>query len=342
MSLLKRSLSLLTDRIRNMPVLVLMPHSRCNCRCLMCDIWQGNETLQELALEQIEQQMTDIKHLGVRWVVLSGGEALMHRNIFALCRLFRREDMKVTLLSTGLLLEKWATDIVAHSTEVIVSLDGSPDVHDRIRNIPRAFERLAEGVSAIKSIQPDFRVTARCVLQKNNFRDLPGIIKTAHDIGLDQISFLSADVSSDAFNRAVPWAEERVGDVALNAEETEAFHGILEEVLKTFRTDFESGFIAESPDKLRRLAGYYDALLGRTTFPAVACNAPWVSAVVEADGSVRPCFFHPAMGNINKKPLASILNSDEAIRFRKQLDVSTDPICRRCVCSLNLSPTAKI
>jgi radical SAM protein with 4Fe4S-binding SPASM domain len=67
-----------------------------------------------------------------------------------------------------------------------------------------------------------------------------------------------------------------------------------------------------------------------------------VSTVVEADGTVRPCFFHPPLGNINEKPLEAILNSNEAIQFRKQLDVSSDPICQRCVCSLNMSPTAKV
>ena len=342
MTLLQRTLSLITDRIRTMPVLVLFPHSRCNCRCVMCDIWQGNGTLHELSIEKIERHMDDIRRLGVRWVVLSGGEALMHSEIFALCRAFRREDIKVTILSTGLLLKKWASEIVETCSEVIVSLDGSPVVHDRIRHIPRAFDRLAEGVSAVKALRPSFRIAARCVLQKLNFRDLPNIITTAHKLGLDQVSFLSADVSSNAFNRAIPWDDERVNTVALDAKEAEVFRETVDEVINDFETDFETGFIAESPDKLRRLVTYYDALLGRKTFPPVTCNAPWVSTVVEADGTVRPCFFHPPLGNIYEKPLEAILNSNEAIQFRKQLDVSSDPICQRCVCSLNMSPTAKV
>ena len=43
---------------------------------------------------------------------------------------------------------------------------------------------------------------------------------------------------------------------------------------------------------LRRLPRYYAALRGDEPFPHVSCNAPWVSVVVEANGSVRPCFFH--------------------------------------------------
>jgi MoaA/NifB/PqqE/SkfB family radical SAM enzyme len=109
-------------------------------------------------------------------------------------------------------------------------------------------------------------------------------------------------------------------------------------VIARFNADFQSGFIAESPAKLRRLPAYFAALLGQGDFPQVACTAPWVSAVIETDGTVRPCFFHRGFGNAFEQPLDAILNSDEAIAFRRGLDVRTDPTCRKCVCSLNLRP----
>jgi radical SAM protein with 4Fe4S-binding SPASM domain len=71
-------------------------------------------------------------------------------------------------------------------------------------------------------------------------------------------------------------------------------------------------------------------------FSAPRCNAPWVSAVVEADGTVRPCFFHAALGNIHERAFGAILNAPESIAFRQELDVTTNPICRKCVCTLNL------
>jgi radical SAM protein with 4Fe4S-binding SPASM domain len=68
---------------------------------------------------------------------------------------------------------------------------------------------------------------------------------------------------------------------------------------------------------------------------APTCNAPWVSAVIEMDGAVRPCFFHPAIGNQRDATLESVLNSAQARNFRENLVIQEDPICRRCVCSLN-------
>ena len=90
----------------------------------------------------------------MEWVVLSGGEALMHSNLWALCEQLKELRVKITLLSTGLLLKRNAENVVKWCDEVVVSLDGSTEVHDAIRNVPRAFERLAEGVASIKALDP--------------------------------------------------------------------------------------------------------------------------------------------------------------------------------------------
>jgi Fe-coproporphyrin III synthase len=338
----KRQLARMTHRIYTLPVMVLMPHSRCNCRCVMCDIWQANQKKEELTRADLAHHLDALRALNVRWVALSGGEALMHSNLWTLCELLAELDIKISLLSTGLLLKQHAPEIVRWCHEVIVSLDGSREVHDAIRNVPRAYDRLAEGVAALRSRDETIRITARCVLQRHNFRDLANIIVAAHKLDLDQISFLAADVSSTAFNRPQPWDGERIADVALDAHEVIEFRRILEEVFVRCAEDFATAFVAESPEKLRRLVGYYAAINGNGDFPEVICNAPWVSAVVEADGSVRPCFFHAALGNIHEQPLDEILNLPHSIAFRRNLDVRSNPVCRKCVCTLYLGPRADL
>jgi Fe-coproporphyrin III synthase len=149
-------------------------------------------------------------------------------------------------------------------------------------------------------------------------------------------------VSSTAFNRPEPWETERNGEIALNPAEVAAFGGIVEEVIASRREAFARGFIAESPEKLRRLPDYFAALNSDGPFPAVRCNAPWVSAVVEADGTVRPCFFHPPLGNLHTQPLVDIVNGEQAIAFRRQLDVASNQVCRRCVCILYLGRRAAV
>ena len=332
----RRQLSLRTHRLHALPVVVLMPHSRCNCRCVMCDIWKGNRERRELGRDDLAPHLESFRRLRVRWVVLSGGEALMHSNLWTLCEMFAELDIKISLLSTGLLLRRHAPEVTRRCDEVIVSLDGSREVHDAIRRVPRAYEQLADGVGALRETEARFRVTGRCVVQRENYRDLPDIVDAAREIGLDRISFLAADVSSEAFNRPGGWDDERAGEVALGRDQARELERIIEDLIVERAEDFRSGFIGESPDKLRALARYFRAHHGDGELPRTVCNAPWVSAVIEADGAVRPCFFHPAYGNLHEQPLADVLDAPGSVAFRRRLDVTSDPICRRCVCTLHL------
>ena len=45
---------------------------------------------------------------------------------------------------------------------------------------------------------------------------------------------------------------------------------------------------------------------------------------------MRPCFFHPAVGNIRRQAFTDITNGPEALRFRSGLDVASNAICQRC------------
>jgi MoaA/NifB/PqqE/SkfB family radical SAM enzyme len=338
--MLKRLLTLYSHKIYNLPIIVMMPHSRCNCRCVMCDIWKANSEKRELSHEDLAKHLPQFKKLGVKEIVFSGGEALMHSNLWSLCEMLRGEGIRLSLLSTGLLLEHHAKNIIENFKEVIISLDGSEEVHDRIRKIPSGFNKITAGVTALKKINSKFRITARCVIQRYNFFDFENTITAAKQLGLDQISFLAADVSTNAFNRTEPWTAERINGIALSGEEAEQFEKIIERTFLSMHSHFESSFVAESPDKIRRIAQYYRAVNGIVEFPKPVCNAPWVSAVIESDGSVMPCFFHKPYGNIFSENFTDIVNSAQAIAFRKNLNVQEDPICKKCVCSLKLPVSA--
>jgi MoaA/NifB/PqqE/SkfB family radical SAM enzyme len=250
-----------------------------------------------------------------------------------LCAVLRQRGIRITILSTGLLLERHAPAIVASVDDVIVSLDGPWETHNLIRRVHGAFESLAAGVKAIRTLRPDFPVAARCTLQRANHAQLRATVVAAHELGLDGISFLAADLSSTAFNRPEPWTDRRQSSVGLAAEDLP----VLESEIESLVLEGECGsFVAESPEKLWKIARHFRAHLGLAEPIAPLCNAPWTSVVVEADGTVRPCFFHRPIGKVDAViSLAEVLNGAEAVRFRSNLDVASDPICRRCVCSLN-------
>jgi MoaA/NifB/PqqE/SkfB family radical SAM enzyme len=230
-------------------------------------------------------------------------------------------------------LVEWVDDI-------IVSIDGDEALHDSIRNVPGAFNKICEGVHYIKSIEADYKITARTVIHKLNYQFWDLIVDSAKQIGVDQISFLPADVSSHAFNREVLWNNERQNEILIPKEGLPQLQDMINYLVENRKSAFANHFIAESPQKIQKIYDYYAALHGLNPFPFKKCNAPWVSTVIEANGTVRPCFFHHALGNIHENNLENILNSEKAIHFRKSLDISANSICAKCVCHLNLPATA--
>ena len=338
----KRYRTLKTHQISALPIVILMPHSACNCRCVMCDIWKDNKNLKQLTEQDISGLLTSLKQFGTKQVVMSGGEALLNQNFFIFCEILKNAGIKVSLLTTGLTLKHHAEQLVKWVNDIIVSLDGDQQLHDAIRNIPGAFHKVKDGVQYIQSLNPKYRITARTVIHRLNFWNWAEIIQAAKQMDLDQISFLPADVSSHAFNRQMAWEQPKQNEILLSKNELPELKSMIEKIIDRFGKDFESGFMAESPQKLMDIYHYYAAFYGLNPFPYKKCNAPWVSTVIEADGSVRPCFFHDTIGNIRDSSLTDILNSDEAVNFRKALNMSTNNTCVKCVCSLNLSPLAKL
>lgn len=325
---------LLPGAISLLPILLLHVHEHCNCKCMMCDIWQKTDG-RELDLADFERHRESLHKLGVREVVLTGGEALLHRSFERLCSFLHECGVRVTLLTTGLLLSKRAAAVAAGVDEVIVSIDGPELVHNKIRRVKGAWQLIGRGIEEVRRVKASMPFAGRSTVQKANHNLLRATVAGAKTLTLDSISFLAADLTSQAFNRDLVWPILRQNEIALTRDEVGALDNEVESLLRENAGDFESKYIVESPAKMRRIVRRFQEHLGELAPVAPHCNAPWVSAVIEVDGTVRPCFFHDKIGNLNGSTLEEVVNSDTARSFRASLDVDSNAICRKCVCSLN-------
>ena len=326
--------SSLPTRLTTLPILILNAHSRCNCRCVMCDIWKRDSN-DQMRAQDLERHRASLQNLGVRQVVLTGGEPLLHNDLSALCNFFRDRQIHLTLLTTGLLLHKRAEEVAALFDDIIVSLDGPPEIHDAIRRVSGAYNLIHRGIGAVRHYHPSMPITCRTTVQKANHRHLRQTVDAARALGLDSISFLAADLTSPAFNRPLIWPGEKQGQIGLNIEQAKALEEEIEQLILQYEASINHKYIVEPAAKLRKIARRFREHLGQLTPQAPTCNAPWVSAVIEVDGSVRPCFFHRTIGNITSSTLEEVINGEAAQAFRQSLDIETDATCRRCVCSLN-------
>jgi Fe-coproporphyrin III synthase len=194
---------------------------------------------------------------------------------------------------------------------------------------------IGRGVAAVRLRQPHIRIACRTTVQKANHRHLRATVAAARTLGFDSISFLAADLTSQAFNRPLVWPGERQSEIALTASEVGALEDEIGQLIVDHAADIRDKFIAEPADKLRRIPRRFREHLGQISPESPLCNAPWVSAVMEVDGSIMPCFFHGVVGNAASSTLEEVVNGAPARLFRESLNVGENPTCRRCVCSLN-------
>jgi MoaA/NifB/PqqE/SkfB family radical SAM enzyme len=313
--------------LRRLPLVTLYLTERCNSRCVTCDYWRYGRT--DMTLDAVANRLPSLLALHTRVVLISGGEPLMNPQWLDIARLLQESGLKLWLLTSGLALAKHARSVGQVFDAVTVSLDGtSRATYAAIRGLD-AFEKVCQGIRAAASAGA--RVGLRVTLQRANYRELPAFVELAHATGARQISFLPVDVANPhAFARR----DDYRSDLALRQEDLPVFRELLRSLEQDRAADFRSGFIAESPDKMRRILQYFAAICGQDSFPPVRCNAPEFSAVVNATGHVQPCFFIPSPTAVTAADLEAVLNRKPMQDLRAAIRAGDRPECRTCVCSM--------
>jgi len=362
----KHLLNLVSDRLHTLPLLVLYLTDGCNSRCVTCDIWRNPR--RNMKMELVDEIASACRDLQVRWVLLSGGEAMQHSQWPEIARRFRSQGIYVMLLTNGLLVRKQADDVLASVDELIVSLDGgTAATYEAIRGVD-GFDLVLDGIRAVR--ERGLPVATRTTVQRANFREIPQIVEAAKAADVNRISFLTVDVSSVyafgprftadsalAVATMGPGAPSEHGPLAtaLTPDDLDDLSRVLDDVEKRFADDFSSGLISEAPAKLRRMVDYFAAVNGKGEFPRVRCNSPHISTVIEVDGTLRPCYFLPAYGKLspngqngdqqhssssNPLSLRDAINLKEALALRHAYRSGQRPECERCVCPLYKGPRA--
>lgn len=329
------ALNLFTDHMAALPLAIVYLTDRCNSRCVTCDYWKYGQT--NLSMAGAQALAPQLRALRTQAILLSGGEPLLHPHWAEIAETLQTgSGARLWLLTAGLSLRKHAARVVELCDHVTVSLDGAtPATYHAIRGVD-ALEVVCAGVRAV--VGQGMRVTLRCTVQRGNYRELPVLVRLAHQLGVAQISFLAVDVSTHvAFARAADYEKT----MALQADDLPALAEVLDTLERDFAYDFASGFIAERPAKLRRLYDYFAALIGQRTFPPVQCNAPRFSAVIGVDGRLQPCYF--ISSSVNGEPLSNLreaLNAPDLTALRRAIRTGQRSECTTCVCSMYRSPRA--
>jgi len=316
---------------RELPLVTFYLTERCNSRCVTSDYWRHG--LRDASLDSVLRVLPDLRRLRTRVALLSGGEPLLNPQWPQIAGALRDAGLRVWLLTSGLSLAKHADATAGCFETITVSMDGTnASTYQRIRGLD-AFDKVCEGVRA--TVARGVAVSLRVTLQRANYQELPEFVALAHALGVRRISFLAVDVGNPhAFARSAASSLQ----LGLSDADLPRFTALIGQLERECAHDFDTGFIAESPAKMRRIRQYFAALNGLEPFPAVRCNAPEFSAVVGADARVDPCFFIPGSGVSTAGGLAAALADHAMIEQRAAIRAGSRKECARCVCSMWRDP----
>jgi heme d1 biosynthesis radical SAM protein NirJ len=172
------------------PVVIWNLVRRCNLTCKHCySISADKDFAGELKTVEVFSVMDDLKAFKVPALILSGGEPLLRPDIFDIAA-YAKELRFYTALSTNgtLIDESMCARVTAADFDYVgVSLDGIGKTHDRFRRMEGAFDKSLQAIRLCRDA--GLKVGVRFTLTKDNFHDLPALLRLVEDEGIDRFYF---------------------------------------------------------------------------------------------------------------------------------------------------------
>lgn len=314
------------------PVVIWNLIRRCNLTCKHCYTTSANIDFPgELSTEAIFKVMDDLKAFKVPVLILSGGEPLLHPDIFTISQRARDMGFYVALSSNGTLItEQNIQQIAAINYQYVgVSLDGIGATHDAFRQQKGSFDASIRGIHLCQ--QQGIKAGIRYTLTQDNVQDFPAMLQLMDDEDLDKfyLSHLNyggrgnKNREADAFFTMTREVMDTLFEKCLEWEQK----GLHREVV-TGNNDADAVyFLHWVKRRFPEQAKHIQAKLEQWGGNASGVNV----ANIDNLGNVHPDTFwwHYDLGNVQQRPFSEIWQdtSDPLMAGMKQ---SPRPLKGRC------------
>ena len=172
------------------PVVIWNLLRRCNLTCRHCySVSTDTNFAGELSTPEIYVVLEDLKAARVPVLILSGGEPLLHPDIFTIARRAKAMGFYVALSSNGTLIdENNIAEIAACDFDYVgISLDGLGAVHDRFRRLEGAFDASLHAIRLCR--ERALKVGVRYTMTRDNAGDLAGLLELVEREQIDRFYF---------------------------------------------------------------------------------------------------------------------------------------------------------
>jgi MoaA/NifB/PqqE/SkfB family radical SAM enzyme len=170
----------------------LMIHllGRCNLECAHCYMDGSPSRTERLEIAHVLGAIAESEALGVTSLFLTGGEALLYRELdTALEACSHVPGLRVTVCTNGMLVkERHAARFSDLDVDVNVSVDGDPEFHDRFRRRQGAFRATEKGVRTL--VEAGVAVAIVTTITRANRESLARTVGWAAEVGANRVLVL--------------------------------------------------------------------------------------------------------------------------------------------------------
>jgi SynChlorMet cassette radical SAM/SPASM protein ScmF len=166
----------------------------CNLACRHC--WLAPEfdadgsAYPTLPVELFEAAILEAKPLGLSTVKLTGGEPFLHPQILQLLKIVRREGLRLTIETNGVLCTPAMAREIAKTPArfVSVSIDGADaETHEWVRGVPGCFEKACQGVRNLAAADTPPQVIM--TVMRCNADQVDAVVRMAEELGASSVKF---------------------------------------------------------------------------------------------------------------------------------------------------------
>ena len=172
------------------PVVIWNLIRRCNLTCKHCySISADTDFPNELDTDTIMETMYDLDRFGVPVIILSGGEPMLHPDLWEISAHAKALGFYVGLSTNGTLITEDNIQQIVESkyNYVGISIDGTRETHDKFRRKQGAFDAAMRGIRLCRD--HGIKVGIRFTMTQDNTHELPDLLQLMDDEGIDKFYF---------------------------------------------------------------------------------------------------------------------------------------------------------
>ena len=284
--------------------------SRCNARCPYCYLERKDNDLDPNSFEKFLDKLTSIDEYRVKipFILLSGGEPLIHPKFNDFLEIALQYSLKVGILTNGIELDRFIDEIIKNKDRILVqvSIDSTnKELYSVLKGVdPKFLGRVLDSIS--KLIEEKVPVYIAVPVSKVNLEDIPNTVQYLKKLYGDTVKLRIAPVIS------VGGADDQYsigpGDISIISR------------ISGYTRKFGDPIEVEAAKKLLEES------------PIPNCGAGWLRIYVDSEGYIKPC---PIMPNTQRfgridDDLQDLLGRGKALSFAKITAPNAEGICKGC------------